>query len=106
MVLPLANSSGQTKSYDTKTGQWALVDMCGGSQHLMFGEDANNTLWFSNPGGDNVAWLNTKMYDETHDSQKSIGWTPFVLYTNGNGKRDVYTEPAQTMYPTKYIPFK
>ena len=106
MVLPLANSSRQTNFYDPKTGQWTLVDMCSSSQHLMFGEDANNTLWFSNPGGDNVGWLNTRMYDETHDSQKSSGWTPFVLDTNGNGKRDEYTEPGQPMDPTKDMRIK
>ena len=27
--------------------------MCASTQHLMFAEDANSTLWFSNPGGDN-----------------------------------------------------
>ncbi len=80
--------------------------MCSSSQHLMFGEDANNTLWFSNPGGDIVGWLNTKMWDETHDAQKSQGWTPFVLDTNGNGKRDEYTEPGQPIDPTKDMRIK
>jgi hypothetical protein len=106
MVLPLANSSRQTNYYDPKTGQWTLVDLCTSTQHLMFAEDANNTLWFSNPGGDNVGWLNTKMYDETHDAQKSQGWTPFVLDTNGNGKRDEYTEPGQPMDPNKDMRIK
>ena len=106
MVLPLANSSRQTNFYDPKTGKWTLVDMCTSTQHLMFAEDANNTLWFSNPGGDNVGWLNTKMYDETHDAEKSQGWTPFVLDTNGNGKRDEYTEPGQPMDPTKDMRIK
>jgi len=67
----------------------------------MFAEDSNNTLWFSDPGGDKVGWLNTKMYDETHDEQKSQGWTPFILDNNGNGKRDEYTEPGQPKNPTK-----
>jgi len=106
MVLPLANSSRQTNYYDPKTGKWTLVDLCTSTQHLMFAEDSNNTLWFSNPGGDNVGWLNTKMYDETHDAQKSQGWTPFVLDTNGNGKRDEYTEPGQPMDPTKDMRIK
>ncbi len=106
MVLPIRSSSRQTNVYDPKTGKWELVDMCTSSQHLMFGEDANNTLWFSNPGGDNVGWLNTKMWDETHDAQKSQGWTPFVLDTNGNGKRDEYTEPGQPMDPTKDMRIK
>jgi hypothetical protein len=106
MVLPLANSSRQTNVYDPKTGKWELVDLCTSTQHLMFAEDANNTLWFSNPGGDNVGWLNTKMYDETHDAEKSQGWTPFILDTNGNGKRDEYTEPGQPMDPTKDMRIK
>ena len=83
--------------YDPKTKQWTLVDMCTSSLHLNFASDANNTLWFGNPGSDNVGWLNTKMFDETHDAQKSQGWTPFILDTNGNGKRDDYTEPGQPM---------
>ncbi len=100
-AFPLKQSSRQTNFYDPKTKQWTLVDMCASSQHLMFAEDANSTLWFSNPGGDNVGWLNTKMFDETHDEQRSQGWTPFILDTNGNGKRDTYTEPGQPSDPTK-----
>src|SRR5580704_204011 len=106
MVLPIRNSSRQTNVYDPKTGKWDLVDLCTSTQHLMFAEDANSTLWFSNPGGDNVGWLNTKMYDETHDAEKSQGWTPFVLDTNGNGKRDEYTEPGQPIDPTKDMRIK
>jgi len=37
-----------------------------------------------------VGWLNTKMYLETGDEVKSQGWTPLVIDTNGNGKRDEY----------------
>jgi hypothetical protein len=106
MVLPLSTSSSHANVYDPKTGKWELVDLCTSTQHLMFAEDANNTLWFSNPGGDNVGWLNTKMWDETHDAEKSQGWTPFVLDTNGNGKRDDYTEPGQPMDPAKDLRIK
>ncbi len=105
-VLPLKSSSRQTNVYDPKTGKWELIDLCTSTQHLMFSEDANSTLWFSNPGGDNVGWLNTKMWDETHDAEKSQGWTPFILDTNGNGKRDEYTEPGQPMDPTKDMRIK
>ena len=105
-VLPLKNSSRQTNVYDPKTGKWELIDLCTSTQHLMFAEDANSTLWFSNPGGDNVGWLNIKMWDETHDAEKSQGWTPFILDTNGNGKRDEYTEAGQPMDPTKDMRIK
>jgi hypothetical protein len=100
-AFPLNTSSRQTNYYDPKTGKWTLIDMCATSQHLMFAEDANNTLWFSDPGGATVGWLNTKMYDQTHDAEKSQGWVPLILDTNGNGKRDDYTEPGQPSDPTK-----
>ena len=48
-----------------------------------------------------VGWLNRKMFDETGDEEKSQGWTPLVLDTNGNGKRDAYVEPNQPVDPAK-----
>ena len=60
----------------------------------MFAEDANHTLWTSG-GGQVVGWLNTKMFDETGDEEKSQGWTALIIDTNGNGKRDAYVEPNQ-----------
>ena len=62
--------------------------------------DANETLWTSG-GGSVVGWLNTKMFDETGDHVKSQGWTPMILDTNGNGKRDEYVEPDQPVDPKK-----
>jgi hypothetical protein len=106
MVLPLPSSTRQVSVYDPKTKQWTPVDLCTGTQHLMFANDANNTLWISAPGGDSVGWLNTKMFDQTHDAEKSQGWTPFILDTNANGKRDDYTEPGQAMDPAKDMRIK
>ncbi|HEY6241376.1 MAG TPA: hypothetical protein VIW78_11125, partial [Burkholderiales bacterium] len=48
-----------------------------------------------------VGWLNTKMYLETGDEVKSQGWTPLVIDTNGNGKRDAYVGPTDPVDPTK-----
>src|SRR6202030_3987007 len=78
------------------------IDTCFGTHHLVFAEDANNTLWTSSGGGGGaVGWLNTKLFDETHDEKKSQGWTALVLDTNGNGKRDDYVEPDQPLDPSK-----
>ena len=41
------------------------------------------------------------MYDETGDAEKSQGWTPLIVDTNGNGKRDAYVEANQPVDPTK-----
>ena len=89
--------------YDPKTGKITLVSTCFPTHHLVFAEDANNTLWTSagGPGSGVIGWLNRKMYEETGDEVKSQGWTALVLDTNGNGKRDEYVEPNQPVEPTK-----
>jgi hypothetical protein len=82
--------------YDPSTKQISMIDTCFGTHHLVFAADANDTLWTSSGGGGGVVgWLNTKMWDQTHDAQKSQGWTALVLDTNGNGKRDAYVEGEQ-----------
>ena len=37
-----------------------------------------------------VGWLDMTKFDETGDEAKSQGWTPLIIDTNGNGKRDAY----------------
>jgi hypothetical protein len=99
-LYPLANAGRHLAVYDPKTKQLTHISTCFGTHHLMFAEDANRTLWTSG-GGQVVGWLNTKMFDETHDEQKSQGWTALIMDTNGNGKRDAYVEPNQPVDPTK-----
>ena len=94
--------AGTCAMYDPKTKKLTHISTCFSTHHLMFAEDANNTLWTSAGGGGGaIGWLNTKMFDETQDEVKSQGWSPFVLDTNGNGKRDAYVEPDQPVDPTK-----
>lgn len=101
-LFPLKTSGRQLAVYDPKTSQITLVNTCFGTHHLVFAEDANNTLWTSSGGGGGaVGWLNTKRFDETHDEEKSQGWTALILDTNGNGKRDEYVEPDQPADPHK-----
>src|SRR5262249_22644988 len=52
-------------------------------------------------GGGIVGWLNTRQFRETHDGVASQGWTPIVVDTNGNGKRDAYVGPKDPLDPTK-----
>ncbi len=74
-------NSSQIGVYDPATSKVSLWPACYGAHHLGFGYDANNTLYFS--GDTNVVgWLDTKVYDETGDTQKSQGWCPMVLNTN------------------------
>jgi hypothetical protein len=99
-AFPLQRNGRQLAMYDPATKKITHIDTCYGTHHLMFAEDANNTLWTSG-GGQVVGWLNRKMFDETGDEQKSQGWTPLIMDTNGNGKRDAYVEPNDPVDPTK-----
>jgi hypothetical protein len=99
-LYPVNNAGRHLAVYDPKTKVLTHISTCFSTHHLMFAEDANNTLWTSG-GGAVVGWLNTKMFDETHDEAKSQGWTALILDTNGNGKRDDYVEPNQPVDPAK-----
>jgi hypothetical protein len=83
---PLARSGKQAGYYDPRTQKFTLIDTCFGTHHLQFAEDADNTLYFSDPGGTAVGWINTKLYDQTGDEQRSQGWCPTVIDTNGDGR--------------------
>jgi hypothetical protein len=102
-VVPLKESLRQLSTYDPATKQWKLINTCFSTHHLFFAHDANNTLWTSAgpPMSGVVGWLNTKMYRETGDEVKSQGWTPIIIDTNGNGKRDDYVEANMPLDPTK-----
>jgi hypothetical protein len=99
-LFPLARAGRHLAVYDPKTQKLTHISTCFSTHHLMFAEDANNTLWTSG-GGPVVGWLNTKMFDETGDEEKSQGWTALILDTNGNGKRDDYVEPNAPVDATK-----
>ena len=102
-LFPIEQSNRHLSVYDPKTAKITLIRTCFPTHHLVFAEDANHTLWTSagGPGSGVIGWLNRKMFDETGDEQKSQSWTPLVLDTNGNGKRDDYVEPDQPVDPTK-----
>jgi len=102
-VFPIAASNRHIVMMDPATKKFTTVSTCFPTHHVQFGFDADRTLWTSS-GGVGAAvlgWVNTKMLEETGDEMKSQGWTPFVLDTNGNGKRDAFVEPNQPVDPAK-----
>ena len=99
-LFPLENANRHVTMLDPKTMKYRFVDTCFQTHHLQFGYDANDTLWTSG-GGPVLGWIDTKKFLATGDSAASQGWTAFVLDTNGNGKRDAYTEPNEALDPTK-----
>jgi hypothetical protein len=99
-LFPLQRAGRHLQVYDPATKKLTHISTCFGTHHLMFAEDANNTLWTSG-GGQVVGWVNRKMFDETGDEEKSQGWTALIMDTNGNGKRDAYVEPDVPVDPAK-----
>ena len=95
-VFPLERSGRQLAVYQPDTKQYTFVDTCYGTHHLQFAyDDPNDTLWTSG-GGQVVGWLDTRKFDATRDAAASQGWSPHVLDTNGNGRRDAgWVEPGQ-----------
>jgi hypothetical protein len=99
-LFPLERSGRHLAMWDPKTEKLTHIATCFGTHHLMFAEDANNTLWTSG-GGQVVGWLNTRLLEQTGDEEKAQGWTALILDTNGNGKRDDYVEPDQPLDPAR-----
>ncbi len=101
-VVPLNESPRQVSVYDPKTQKWAHVDTCFSTHHLYFAKD-NSTLWISQGGPNSgvVGWVNTKKFFETGDSASSQGWTPIIVDSNGNGKRDAWVGPNDPADPSK-----
>jgi hypothetical protein len=100
-LTPSDRSVRHLAVYDPKTKKYDFIDTCYGTHHPQFGYDADDTLWTSG-GGPVVGWLNTKVWDATHDAAKAQGWTALILDTNGNGKRDEgYVGPDQPVDPAK-----
>jgi hypothetical protein len=91
-VFPLEKNVRQVTVLDPKTMKYSFVDTCFGSHHLQF--DAKDRVWTSG-SGQVAGWIDTKVFDETGDAAKAQGWSPFILDSNGNGKRDEFTEPNQ-----------
>ena len=99
-AFPVARSGRHLAVWDPASEDMTLIGTCFSTHHLVFAEDNNNTLWTSG-GGQVIGWLDTNMFLETGDEERSQGWTSLVLDTNGNGRRDDYTEPDEAIDPAR-----
>jgi hypothetical protein len=98
-LMPINQGQRGLIMYDPKTGKITQIDTCFTWGHVNF--DENDVLWSSFGPQGIEGWFDTRKWDQTHDEKASQGWSAFVLDTNGNGKRDAYTEPNQPIDPTK-----
>lgn len=98
MLYPKDSASRHLALFDPATGDYTFVDTCYSTHHLQFAYDERNTLWTSG-GGDVVGWLDTTAFLASGDAAASQGWAPLILDTNGNGRRDEWTEPDEDPNP-------
>ena len=101
-AYPLAGGANRHLSvFDPYSNSWTLVRTCFPTHHLNFA--ANGVLWTSagvvGPGV--IGWLDVKKFDATKDEQASQGWTPFIVDTNGDGKRGEYVAHDKPLDPKK-----
>ena len=84
--FPLQSSGRQAAFYDRRTQAFTLIDTCYSTHHLQFDNDPDETVYFNELLGPIFGWIDTKVYDQTKDEQKAVGWCGQVLDTNGDGK--------------------
>jgi hypothetical protein len=85
--------------YDPKTKKFGFADLCFESTRVVFSDDKDNTLYFSVQRAGGIGWLNTRLWDQTHDAEKSQGWCPAVVDHNGDGKIGAYTKAPEPIDP-------
>ena len=85
--------------YDPRTGKFGFVDLCFEPTRIVFSDDKDDTSYFSVVRTGGIGWLNTRLWDETHDAEKAQGWCPAVIDYNGDGKIVAYTKGGEPLDP-------
>ena len=101
--MPVGSQPQGSESYDPQTGKFEAIDACLSESHTKLANDKDQTLYASNNGLirglSGVSWIKTRVWDETHDPEKSQGWCPAILDYNGDGKTGPYTMPSDPPDP-------
>ena len=91
----------QMSYYDPATKKFTFIETCVSPDHFRFMDDKDNTIVSTVLSGSNrvVWWMNTRVFDATHDERQAIGWCPLIMDTNGDGKVGKWTEPDAPFDP-------
>ena len=84
---PQKTGGRQLAIYDPATKKFTHVDTCFNLHHIVFAEDADNTL-YATGNGSTIGWVNTRVFLETGDAEKAQGWCPAYYDVNGDGRID------------------
>ena len=101
--FPLERSGRNVSYFNPATQQFTLIDTCFATHHLQFAHDQDETLFLGQPNGAVFGWINTRLFDETGDGQRSQGWCPTVVDTNGDGR---ITKPWNEPDPVRRARFE
>jgi hypothetical protein len=101
--MPVGSQPQGGAVYDPKTGKFEMIDACLTASHMRFANDKDQMLYASSNGLvgglGGISWIKTRIWDETHDAEKSLGWCPAILDYNGDGKIGAYTMPNEPPDP-------
>ncbi len=96
--FPLRSSGRQAGYYEPDSGDFTLIDTCFSTHHLQFDNDPDETVYFNELSGPMFGWIDSKVYDQTHDEKQAMGWCGQVIDSNGDGK---ITRPWNTVAPQR-----
>ena len=91
------HSFRQLQYFDPKTQTFTQVNTCFDTHHVMFAEDADETIYSNGVRNHVIGWVKTKVLRETGDEAKAQGWCKGYFDVNGDGRIDVGTEPPIPM---------
>ena len=96
--FPMERGTRQAFMYDPETEEFSEIDTCFSADHNQLGHDDVFYYGFS----EGVGWIDTKLWDDTENSEAAQGWCPTVLDTNGDGViSSGWTEPDEPVDPVK-----
>lgn len=100
-LVPIQQANRHLSVYDPTRRSFTLISTCFQTHHLNFAHDGTHRLWTSSgvDGPGVVGWFDRTTFERTGDEMQAQGWTPFILDTNGNGRRDRYVEANQPVDP-------
>ena len=79
----IENAGRNVSFYDPQTEEFTMLDTCFGTHHLQFAQD--DKVYFNGESGV-FSWIDTREFDRTGSAQRSQGWCPIVVDTNGDGR--------------------
>jgi hypothetical protein len=85
-MQPIPRGWRQMEYYDPKTRQFTMVDTCFDNHHVTISDD--EVVYGSGSRTGDIGWVDIKVWDATHDPEKSQGWCGGYFDVNGNGKYD------------------